>query len=61
MAAKKPPLGSGQRFAAIERQAKAGGARDPGAVAAAIGRAKYGQKRMTQLSQKGRRDAAKGK
>lgn len=33
-----------QGFKAVEASAKAGGARDPGAVAAAVGRKKYGKK-----------------
>ena len=57
----KAKLGSGARFAAIERAAAKSGATDPGAVAAAAGRAKYGQTKMTQLSQQGKRDAKKGK
>ena len=61
MAGKKPPLGQGGRFAQIERQAAASGARDPSAVAAAAGRAKYGPQKMAALSAKGRRDAKKGK
>jgi hypothetical protein len=35
-------LGSGSRFAALQKDIAAGGAKDPGAVAAAIGRQKYG-------------------
>lgn len=54
---KKPPLGSGKRFAQVERSAAASGARDPAAVAATVGRDKYGQKKMTALATKG----AKGK
>lgn len=53
--AKKKPLGEGSRFAAVEKSAKLGGARNPAAVAAAIGRKKYGQKRMTQLAVAGRK------
>ena len=52
---KRAPLGQGGRFAAVEAAAARSGARDPGAVAAAIGRKKYGQKRMTQLAAAGRR------
>ncbi len=54
---KKAPLGQGGRFAAVKASAAAGGARNPGAVAAAAGRAKYGQKKMTALSVKGRKAA----
>ena len=51
----KAKLGSGARFAALKRSiAKRGGVRDPGAVAAAIGRKKYGRKRFQQLAAKGR-------
>jgi len=56
---KKAKLGSGARFKKVKRAAAASGARDPAAVAAAAGRAKYGQKKMTALSQKGKRDAKK--
>jgi hypothetical protein len=53
--AKKKPLGEGSRFKAIENSAKLGGAENPAAVAASIGRKNYGQKKMTQLSIKGRK------
>lgn len=53
--ARKKPLGEGSRFKAVEKSARLGGARDPGAVAAAVGRAKHGQKKMTQLSVRGRK------
>jgi len=55
MPPKKPPLGTGRRFAAIERQAKASGADDPGAVAYSVGVKKYGKERMAELAAKGRR------
>jgi hypothetical protein len=50
----KPPLGSGERFSQLKAKLAAKGARDPGAMAAAIGRAKYGKKRFAQLGQKGK-------
>lgn len=53
----KAKLGSGARFKAVEKSAKEGGAKDPGAVAAAIGRKKYGQKKMTALAKKGKKAA----
>lgn len=53
----KAPLGQGGRFAAIEAKAKASGARNPAAVAAAAGRAKYGNKRMAAMAAKGRKQA----
>jgi hypothetical protein len=52
--AKKAPLGSGKRFAAVEASAKAGGADNPGAVAASAARKKYGNKKVAQLAAKGR-------
>ena len=49
-------LGSGARFAALKAKiAQRGGVRDPGAVAAAIGRAKYGKKKFQALAAKGRK------
>jgi hypothetical protein len=55
----KGKLGSGSRFKAVEESARKSGARNPAAVAAAAGRKKYGQKEMTALSKKGKRDAKK--
>jgi hypothetical protein len=52
--AKQKPVGEGSRFAAIEKAAAAGGMRNPGAVAAAIGRKKYGKKKMQAMAAKGR-------
>lgn len=54
---KLPKLGSGARFKAIEEKAKENGARDPGAVAAAAGIAKYGQHRMEHMAAAGRHRA----
>lgn len=56
----KAKLGSGARFKAVEKSAEKSGAKDPGAVAAAVGRKKYGQKKMTALSVKGKKDEKKG-
>ena len=53
----KARLGSGRRFAAIAKSA--GGGKKGDAIAAAIGRAKYGNKRMTSMASTGRRRAAK--
>lgn len=55
----KAPLGQGGRFAAVAKAA--GGGAKGAAIAAAAGRKKYGQAKMTQLSQKGKADAKKGK
>jgi len=55
--AKKPALGSGKRFEKLEKSiAKKGNVSDPGAVAAAIGRKKYGEKKMEELSRKGKKN-----
>lgn len=54
-AGEMPPLGSGERFKAIEEKAKASGARNPAAVAASIGMKKYGKARMQKMAQAGRK------
>ena len=62
MAAKKSmKLGGGGRFAKVAAAAKRSGARDPEAVAAAVGRKKYGAKKMASMAAAGRKRAAKGK
>jgi hypothetical protein len=48
-------LGSGKRFEQVAESARKSGARDPEAVAAAIGREKYGAKKMAALSARGRK------
>jgi hypothetical protein len=50
----QPKLGSGARFAALKSKLASKGAKDPGALAAAIGRAKLGAKKMAKLAAKGR-------
>lgn len=52
--AKKPKLGSGARFAAVEKSAAASGAENPAAVAASAGIKKYGKKKMQKLAQAGK-------
>ena len=48
------PLGQGGRFAALkEKLSKQKGVTDPGALAAAIGRKKYGAKKMASMAAKG--------
>lgn len=54
----KPKLGSGARFKTVEKSAAASGASDPAAVAAAAGRAKYGNAKMQKMAKAGK---AKGK
>ena len=50
-------LGGGGRFQAIERKAAASGAKNPAAVAAAAGIAKYGKAKMAKMAAAGRRRA----
>lgn len=56
----KPKLGSGERYHALE---KALGKREevttPGALAAYIGRKKYGAKKMAEMAAKGRKKKSK--
>jgi hypothetical protein len=62
MAAKpnpKAPLGQGGRFAAVAKAA--GGGKKGAAIAAAVGRKKYGKEGMAKLSARGKRDAKGGK
>jgi hypothetical protein len=48
----KPKLGSGGRFKQLVSKLK--GAKDPKALAAYIGRKKYGKKRFQELAAKGK-------
>lgn len=49
-------LGSGGRFAALKRKlGKRKGVKDPGALAAHVGRMKYGAKRMAKWAAAGRK------
>ncbi len=52
---KKAPLGQGGRFAAVEASAKKSGASNPAAVAAAVGRKKYGAKKFAAMGAAGRK------
>lgn len=52
-------LGGGGRFAKVAAAAKKGGAKNPAAVAAAIGIKKYGQKKMTKMAVAGKKRASK--
>jgi HK97 family phage prohead protease len=49
-----PKLGSGARFARLKSSLAAKGARDPGALAAYIGRKKFGKGKFTKLAAKAR-------
>lgn len=52
----KPKLGSGKRFKKLSSAlAKQPGIKDPNALAAAIGRKKFGNKKMSQMSQAGKK------
>lgn len=57
MAAKggKPAVGSGERFAKMTKSLAAKGAKDPKALAAYIGRKKYGAQKMQKMAAAGRR------
>ncbi len=51
----KAKLGSGARFKSLTKKLIKKGAKSPGALAAWIGRKKYGKKRFAKLSAKGRK------
>jgi len=53
--AKKPKLGSGKRFKALKGKLSRKGSRNPGGLAAWIGRKKYGKKRFQKLATAGRK------
>lgn len=57
MAAK---LGSGERFKEVEASAAKSGARDPGAVAAVMGRKAHGGKAMARWAAAGRKRGRSG-
>jgi len=52
---KKPRLGRGGRFKALKGALKKKGARTPGALAAWIGRKKYGKSKFQKMSVAGKR------
>jgi hypothetical protein len=51
----KPPLGSGERFKQLTSKLSRKGVEDPKALAASIGRQKYGKKRFQELASKGKK------
>ena len=53
--ASKAKVGSGKRFAALEEKLATKGVKNPSGLAAAIGRAKYGMKKMAKMAAKGRK------
>lgn len=50
----KPKLGSGARFASLKEKLAKRGAKHPAALAAWIGRRKYGRKKFAKLAARGR-------
>jgi hypothetical protein len=56
--AAKAALGSGGRFKALSSKLKAKGVEDPDALAASIGRKKYGARKMAAMSAAGRTSTA---
>lgn len=52
---KKPKLGAGGRFQALKTGLAKRGAKNPGGLAAFIGRKKYGQKKMTAMAVAGKK------
>lgn len=55
MEKKRPKLGSGKRFKMLANKMAREGVEDPDAVAASIGRRKYGNKRMQSMAIQGRK------
>lgn len=55
LAEKKAKLGSGTRFKGLAQDLKDKGAKDPAALAAWIGRKKYGKDKFQKLASKGRK------
>lgn len=51
-------LWSGARFKALSKKLKKQGVEDPNALAASIGRKKYGQKKMTKMAVAGKKKAS---
>jgi hypothetical protein len=58
---RKPKLGSGARFRSLKRKVARKGVRNPAAVAAAIGRKKYGKRKMAKMAAAGRRRKARAR
>lgn len=53
---KKPKLGSGERFKKLKASlAHQKGIKDPGALAASIGRKKFGSEKMANMAAKGKK------
>lgn len=54
-------VGGGGRFAKLKGQLAKKGVKNPAALAAKIGRAKYGKKKMAKMAATGRKRAARAK
>lgn len=52
---RKPKLGSGKRFSALKGKLAKKGVKNPGALAASIGRKKYGKAKFQKMAAAGRR------
>lgn len=52
---KEPKLGSGERFKKLEGKLEKKGVSDPAALAAYIGRKKYGKEKFQNLAKKGKK------
>jgi hypothetical protein len=55
---KKPPLGTGERFKQLKSELKKKGVKNPSALAAWIGRKKYGSEKFQKLAAAGRKKKA---
>lgn len=55
MAGKSMKPGGGGRFQKLKKELSKQGVKDPGALAASIGRKKYGKKKFQQMAAKGRK------
>lgn len=52
----QPKLGNGERFASLKKKlSHQKGIDNPGGLAAAIGRKKFGDKKMSEMAQKGKK------
>lgn len=52
---KKPKLGTGKKFSNLTKKLAAKGAKNPKALAAFIGRKKYGSKRLAKMAAKAKK------
>ena len=57
MAGKSMKPGGGGRFQKLKKELSKKGVKDPGALAASIGRKKYGKEKFQQMAAKGRKRA----